>query len=245
MNIRLLETASDLEAVEGLQRAIWAGDEVEIVPLHLLVTAAHNGGIVLGAFEGEDMVGFAFGFPGISRTGGEPYLKHCSHMVGVLPGFRDRGIGFTLKRAQWQLVRYQKVPLITWTYDPLQSRNAFFNVAKLGAVCSTYLEDLYGEMRDALNSGLPSDRFQVDLWVNSSRVRKRLDRRPRPRLSLSNYLPAGVALVNPAHASRGLLAPEDTRASLRRIHDLEESPPLLLVEIPADLQSVKAASAQL
>ena len=92
---------------------------------------------------------------------------------GCIRIYRDSGIGFALKRAQWQMVRHQDLDHITWTYDPLLSRNAYLNIARLGAVCSTYRRSEYGEMRDGLNVGLPSDRFQVDWWLNSHRVQRR------------------------------------------------------------------------
>ena len=145
--LRILETPQEMAAVENLQKSIWPGSEVDIVPAHLLLAAAHNGGLIIGAFShnaelgdnGEEMLGFVFGFPGLYRTPDGPRPKHCSHMMGVDPGVRDQGIGFRLKRAQWQMVRNQGLDLVTWTYDTLMSRNAHLNIAKLGAVCSTYI----------------------------------------------------------------------------------------------------------
>ena len=113
--IQLLETPEEMTAVEDLQRAIWPGSETEIVPAHLLITAVHNGGLVLGAFEEEKLVGFIFGFPGLESLPDGPHPKHCSHMLGVLPSHRDSGLGFALKRAQWQMVRHQGLSRITWT----------------------------------------------------------------------------------------------------------------------------------
>ena len=118
-------------------------------------------------------------------------------MLGVHPAYRDHGIGFTLKRAQWQMVRHQGLDRITWTFDPLLSRNAYLNIARLGAVCNTYLRAVYGELRDGINAGLPSDRLQVDWWVNSQRVNRRLSRRARPPLDLAHYLAAGAQVINP------------------------------------------------
>ena len=85
LNIRLLETPAEISAVETLQRLIWPGSEIDIVPAHLMITAVHNGGLVLGAFEDENLIGFMFGFPGIEFTPDGPHPKHCSHMAGVLP----------------------------------------------------------------------------------------------------------------------------------------------------------------
>ena len=134
-NIRLLEAIEEMSAVEALQREVWPGSETDVVPAHLLITAVHNGGLVLGAFVDEKLIGFVFGFPGLESTPDGPRPKHCSHIAGVYPAYRDGGVGFALKRAQWQVVRHQGLDHVTWTYDPLLSRNANLNIARLGAVC--------------------------------------------------------------------------------------------------------------
>src|SRR4030067_1830643 len=134
-NIPLLETAEELKQVEELQSLICSSSEIEIILVHLLVTAVHNGGLVFGAFSGEKMIGFVFGFPGLESTPDGPRPKHCSHMMGVHPDHINSGLGYALKRAQWQMVRHQGLDHITWTFDPLLSRNAYINIAKLRGVC--------------------------------------------------------------------------------------------------------------
>lgn len=233
-NIRLLETPEDMAAVEALQREVWPGSETDVVPAHLLLTAVHNGGLVLGAFEAKRLVGFVFGFPGIESTPDGPRPKHCSHMAGVLPSHRDRGLGFALKRAQWQMVRHQGLDHVTWTYDLLLSRNAYLNISRLGAVCSTYRRSEYGEMRDGLNAGLPSDRFQVDWWVNTHRVERRLGKRARPRLTVSAMTRLGVRpIYELARAPDGQPRPPE------HVPPLQDQ--LLAAEIPADFLAMKAA----
>ncbi|HUE99832.1 MAG TPA: GNAT family N-acetyltransferase [Anaerolineales bacterium] len=190
--IRVLESPEDMTAVESLQRAVWPGSETDVVPTHMLITAVHNGGLLVGAFADDQLVGFVFGFPGIEFTPDGPRPKHCSHMMGIHPDQRDSGIGFALKRAQWQMVRHQGLDHITWTYDPLLSRNAYLNIAKLGAVCNTYRRSEYGDMRDGLNAGLPSDRFLVDWWINTRRVDRRLSKRARRRLKLDDFSKADL-----------------------------------------------------
>jgi predicted GNAT superfamily acetyltransferase len=265
--IRIIEDPAEMTAIEDLQRQVWPGNETEIVPNHLLLTAAHNGGMVLGAYDlsqasesetelpedfwpgagGEaaasPLVGFAFGFPGLYDTPDGPRLKHCSHMLGVLPEYRDQGVGFRLKRAQWQLVRRQGLDRITWTYDPLLSRNAQLNIARLGAVCNTYLREAYGVMRDGLNAGLPSDRFQVDWWVNSSRVERRLSRRARKPLDLAHFLAAETQILNPSlPGAAGLPRPaEALDLSLLRRPPGEDAAALFLVEIPPDFNALRLA----
>ncbi len=233
-NIRLIDTPEEMLLVEELQRAVWPDSETDVVPMHMLITVVHNGGLVLGAFKEEKIVGFLMGFPGLETTPDGPRPKHCSHMMGIHPVERDSGIGFALKRAQWQMVRHQGLDHITWTYDPLLSRNAYLNIAKLGAVCTIYRRSEYGEMRDGLNAGLPSDRFQVDWWINTRRVERRLGKRPRPTLKLDHLTRTGM---------RPMYALQTLTDSLPR--PPEHLPPfddrLILAEIPSDFTALKAA----
>jgi predicted GNAT superfamily acetyltransferase len=262
--LRILESPQEMEAIEDLQRQVWPGDDTDIVPGHMLLAAVHNGGLVIGAYdagEPEDdadpaeleydeippqapLVGFVFGFPGLYTTPDGPRPKHCSHMLGVHPDERDRGTGFKLKRAQWQMVRHQGLDRVTWTYDPLLSRNAHLNISRLGAVCNTYLREAYGEMRDGLNVGLPSDRFQVDWWIRSQRVDRRLSKRLRRPLDLAHYLAAETTILNPSEIDRdGLPRPPAAfqLGEIENVHAEQDEQPLVLVEIPADFLALKAA----
>jgi predicted GNAT superfamily acetyltransferase len=170
--IRPLRTIAEFHACEALQRLVWRmQDDLEVVPMHLLLTVAKQGGVLLGAFDGEVLVGFVFGFPGLAADG---RIKHCSHMMGVHPDYQGSGIGRQLKLAQRAAVLNQGLDLITWTYDPLESRNAYLNIAKLGAVSRSYIVDLYGPLDDGLNAGLPTDRLQVDWWLANPWVERHL-----------------------------------------------------------------------
>lgn len=231
---RFIETPEELRHVEELQRIVWPGSETDVVPMHLLITIAHNGGFVFGAYdEKDDLVGFVFGYPGLEKTPDGPRPKHCSHQMGIHPDHRDGGLGFTLKRAQWQMVRHQGLDHITWTYDPLLSRNAYLNIAKLGAVCTTYRRSEYGEMRDGLNAGLPSDRFQVDWWINTRRVESRLDDHSRPTLKMEHVFRSGLRPFYPVQTSTdGFIRPPE--------HIPPFSERLLLAEIPANFMDLKA-----
>ena len=233
--IRPLESSQDYRACEEIQRLVWGPGDAEVVPLNMLAAVTRNGGIMLGAFEDETLVGFVFGFLGTSNRFGPEApatvkLKHHSHMLAVLPEWRDRGVGYALKLAQREAARAQGLRLMTWTYDPLESRNALFNISKLGAVCNTYHRDYYGEMRDELNVGLPSDRFQVDWYIDSKRVAKRLQA-DRGRLERRHYASAGVTLLNPATFEGDLPRPPEHAGGLFT--------DMALVEIPADFQSLK------
>jgi len=231
--IRLLDTPEDMRRVEELQRAVWPGSETDVVPMHMLITAVHNGGLVFGAFKEDRIIGFVFGFPGLDNTPDGPRPKHCSHMMGIHPDHRDAGIGFALKRAQWQMVRHQGLDHVTWTFDPLLSRNAYLNIAKLGSVCTTYRRAEYGEMRDGLNAGLPSDRFQVDWWINTRRVERRLGKRSRPTLKLSHVARSGLRpFYSLQEGTDGLPRPPE------HVPHFEDR--LLLAEIPGDFMDLKS-----
>ena len=235
--IKIIENIQEMHQVEELERLVWQESETDIVPAHLMNSAVHNGGLLFGAFVDQVLVGFVFGFLGYYSTPDGPRLKHYSSMLGVLPEWRDQGVGFALKRAQWQMVRHQGIDRITWTFDPLLSRNAWLNITRLGAVCNSYLCDFYGKMNDVLNQGLPSDRFDVDWWVNSHRVNRRLGRRRRNDLTLVHYLAGGAQIYNPADMDIHHMPHPVEKNDVRVGKDL----PILLVEIPADFLALKQA----
>jgi predicted GNAT superfamily acetyltransferase len=224
--IRTLKTIDEYRACEELQFEVWhMPDYLEVVPLHVLVAGQKAGGVLLAAFEGGKVLGFVFGFTGLDGDG-RPY--HYSHMMAVAPGVQGQGIGWQLKCAQREAVLAQGLDRICWTYDPLEARNGHLNITKLGAVCRTYLRDLYGTMADGLNAGLPSDRFQVDWWIATQRVAERLGGRGR-----------GERPATDVWVLRG----EDTAAGLRGpgSPNLDFGKERVAVEIPASYQSLKAA----
>jgi predicted GNAT superfamily acetyltransferase len=239
--IKLIENIEEMHQLEQIQRQVWRESETDIVPAHLMNSAVHNGGLLLGAFVEQQAVGFVFGFLGSYSTPDGPRLKHYSSMLGVLPEWRSQGIGFALKRAQWQMVRHQGIDRITWTFDPLLSRNAWLNITRLGAVCSSYLRDFYGKMRDSLNQGLPSDRFDVDWWVNTHRVNRRLSRRRRNELNLAHFLSGGAKVYNTVEMDANRLVHPAADPELHLGKDL----PILLVEIPADFTKLKETDRKL
>lgn len=226
VEIRPLVTVGEIRACEEIQFRTWRmPDYREVVPLHMLAAVARGGGLLLGAFDDGALVGFVFGFPGVTAEG-RP--KHYSHMLAVLPEFEGRGIGRQLKLAQRQAVLARGLDLITWTYDPLESRNAFLNLAKLGTVCRTYIRDLYGVLVDGLNTGLPTDRFEVEWCLASRRVAQCLAGEHAPP-------PADVAVANatqPVHG--GFREPGKMALAL--------DAPALQIEIPADYQAIKASA---
>ncbi|MGD8623401.1 MAG: GNAT family N-acetyltransferase [Anaerolineae bacterium] len=225
--IRAIEAVDEYRACEEIQRRAWQmPDDLEVVPAHQLIAVTNAGGLLLGAFDGDRLVGFVYGFPGLTAQG---KIRHYSHMMGVLPEYRRRSIGLQLKMAQRQAVLAQGIDLITWTYDPLESRNAHLNVARLGAVCRTYYRDLYGPLADDLNEGLPTDRFEVEWWIAGQRVIRRLEGEPQPALPE----PAVWANVT-QRTDVGWRAPG-------RLVLAEAQAEVVQFEIPADYQAIKAA----
>ena len=170
-------TIEECRQIEDLQVKIWNTDLLDVVPDHFLITVAKNGGSVLLARWKGKPVGFTMAFLAETEDG---QRKFASHMAGVLPAWQHRSIGYRLKLAQRQVALKQGIKLITWTFDPLMSLNARFNMGKLGAVSNTYFRHLYGDMRSALSAGLPSDRLQADWWLNSAHVQTKLSAAQAP-----------------------------------------------------------------
>lgn len=158
IEIEELRGISQAREVEQLQMAIWKADAAWVVPSHVLVIVSEYGGILLGARIDGALAGFVLGF--LARSDGT--LFHASHMLGVLPECRRKGVGAALKWRQREVARTQGLNLMRWTFDPLEARNASLNLHTLGAVCRVYRPDYYGPMRDDLNRDLPSDRLVVE-----------------------------------------------------------------------------------
>jgi predicted GNAT superfamily acetyltransferase len=156
MNIREIQGRDELRAVEALQKEVWGCSDLEVVPAIEMIATQAVGAILIGAFDGADLVAFAYGFPGFE---GEHRVIH-SDMLAVRTAYRDRGLGRTLKLAQRDAALVRGVERITWTFDPLQTRNAFLNFEKLGVTADRYLRDFYGETSSPLHEG-GTDR----LWV--------------------------------------------------------------------------------
>lgn len=234
ISIRPLQTWDEYLAVELLQRSIWQmPDWRDAVPANLLITIYKNGGIVLGAFDGAQMVGFVFSFIGSEKANGETKLKHCSHMLAVLPEYQKRKLGARLKFAQREQVLSQKIDLMTWTYDPLQALNANLNLVRLGAIARRYISNAYGEMTDGLNVGMPSDRFQAEWWMASPTVVERATREPRPS-DWDQLVRSGAQEV--------LVTKFDAAGFVHVEKEYEPHAPTLIAEIPARINALKTAA---
>ncbi len=167
VEIHQLTKLDEFAEVVRLQRQIWGFRDAELLPLRLFVVASKIGGQVLGAFEGGKMVAFCVCIPGL-KSGGKVYLH--SHMLGVLPKYRNTGLGRKLKLRQREYGIESGVELIEWTFDPLEIKNAFFNVERLGAIARRYVHNQYGTTTSHLHGGLPTDRLVAEWWIESARV---------------------------------------------------------------------------
>lgn len=236
--IRALETVEEIAQAEQIQRVAWTMSDLDIIPTHALHAMEHNGAVLLGAFEDDKVIGFVFGVLGTEDNPNRmdqvaaARLKMYSVIAGVLPEYQQHDIGYRLKMAQRDFALRIGIRLITWTYDPLESLNARFNIGKLGAICHHYLPNFHGDMT-GINTGLPTDRFEAEWWVTQDRVAARAERKWRP-LKLESMLAGGALLVNEATINEaGLPVPPPNYVS-HQSH-------LMLVEIPANFQNIKRA----
>jgi predicted GNAT superfamily acetyltransferase len=172
--IRDIKQISEIREVEGLQKSVWGCDDLDVVPLTLLVAGRETGAVLIGAYDGGSLVGFVYGFPGFEN--GQP--THHSHMLAVKPAYRGHNLGYKLKLAQRERVIAQGIERITWTFDPLQSLNAYFNFVKLGVFADTYKINFYGETTSSFLHQIGTDRLWVTWLLDSERVRRRLESDP-------------------------------------------------------------------
>lgn len=188
ITIRPLHSIDEFRRCVQITREVWADSDLETEPYITFVVADHTGGQVLGAFDGDTMVGFTKAFVGLRDH--TPYLH--SHMAAVLPSHRDRRVGRQLKLAQREDALRRDIRLIEWTFDPLETKNAHFNINRLGAISRRYIPNFYGVTTSPLHRGLPTDRLLVEWHLDSRRVIAAInDLSPEPR-----ECPAHVHLPN-------------------------------------------------
>ncbi len=164
--VRRSHGLDELKACVALQKDVWNFTDAELVPLRMFVVAEKVGGQVMGAFDGNEMVGFALSVPG--TRSGHIYLH--SHMLAVRKEYRNSGLGRRLKLLQREDALARGIELIEWTFDPLEIKNAYLNIEKLGAIARRYNINQYGITSSPLQGGLPSDRLIADWWLKSTRV---------------------------------------------------------------------------
>lgn len=172
IEIRTLVTLPEFREAVSLQKQIWGFEDIELLPLRLFVVASKVGGQVMGAFDGQRMVGFLLAIPGL-KSGATTYLH--SHMMGVLPEYRNRSLGRRMKLAQREEALARGIRLVEWTFDPLELKNAFLNIERLGAVVRRFVLNQYGTTTSHLHGGLPTDRCVAEWHIDHSRVRTLLE----------------------------------------------------------------------
>ena len=166
ISVRKCEGIEEFQRCVELQKEIWGEEDIEVEPATLFVVASETGGQVLGAFDGERLIGYTLALVGF--TNGTVFLH--SHMTGVLAAYRDRGVGRALKLFQREEALGRGIRLIVWTFDPLETRNAHFNLNRLGAIARKYFSNLYGVTTSPLHFGLPTDRLWAEWRLDSARV---------------------------------------------------------------------------
>lgn len=227
ITIRPAETMADCAQISQLEQEIWGS---ETTSPSLLRSIMHGRGTMLMALDDDKIVGFCYSFVSFTEHGGEKQLKHYSYILGVHPDYRDQNVGYQLKMAQCEMLLEQGIGHMTWTYDPLETRNGNLNLTKLRAVCNTYYESFYGLIDDSLNKGMATDRFMVDWWVDSEWV-SNPDALPETR---EGWLARGAVIINPTIKQEGVFPrPNDVAAPLEDRY--------CMIEVPDDIQVIKTA----
>lgn len=209
IDYRELTTMDEFRQLITLELLIWQMEPGEAISSHILRVAQHVGGCIIGAYDNDEMIGFAVAFP--MRDG-----RLWSHIAGVHPDYQAQGIGTALKHQQRDWALERGFTRMSWTFDPLLRRNAYFNIMRLGARSRVYLQDFYGEMHDGFNAGLPSDRLEMT-WY--------LDEPP-------------VTLPDEAAHSRALLRMDDDQRPDVTAHTGDD---YYTVTIPANIAALKQA----
>ncbi len=230
ITIRDIELISEMREVESLQKEVWACDDRDIVPLSILAATREVGAILVGAFDGSSLIGFAYSL--IGRE--EEWMVHHSHMLAVKPSYRNENLGYKLKSAQRDRALAQGITRMTWTFDPLQSLNAYFNFAKLGVVANAYKINFYGEATSSYLHQIGTDRLWVTWLLDSSRVRKRLQTRDQSKTSnLDLDRTTSLVQVGPNKV------PQSGQSSEVAFQDD------VTIEIPADINALQRESPEL
>jgi predicted GNAT superfamily acetyltransferase len=193
MIIRALHTIPEFRDIVALEQDIWGyGDPEDGVGIPMFIITVKHGGILLGAYDGDRLIGFVYSIAGLKH--GRP--MQWSHMLGVRPEYRGAGIGRDLKLEQRRLSLEMGIDLMEWTFDPLVAINAHLNFRRLGVVVDEYALNVYGDSSSPLHKGAPTDRFIAQWWMRSSRVEAALDGAASPTPPPSAPVFPGVARVN-------------------------------------------------
>jgi predicted GNAT superfamily acetyltransferase len=184
VTIRKCEALAEMQACFALQKEVWKFSDADLIPVRMFVVAGKIGGQVIGAFEAEELIGFALAIPGMRN--GHCYLH--SQMLAVRQQYRNGGLGRRMKLHQREDALARGFELMEWTFDPLEIKNAFLNIEKLGAIARRYNVDQYGITSSPLQGGLPTDRLVAEWWMKSKRVEAVLGNGQRARLECREHI---------------------------------------------------------
>jgi len=228
VRIRKLHTLDEMTQLVELNKIVWRLDDYEdCIPNHVLLAVGEHGGLILGAYHKDAMIGFSMVILAHSKTEG---LYHHSHILGVHPEWAHKNVGYRLKKAHYDCARAEGIKRITWTYDPLLGANANLNITKLGGIVREYRRDMYGEVMGHSNlvSGLPSDRFLLEWRIDTKRVMSRM--KTRPAMMQKRKIP----LLEPVNRIEG----ESDFSQVITGTDIDITARTAVIEIPGDFQAI-------
>jgi predicted GNAT superfamily acetyltransferase len=213
VEIRRCDTLGQYEECVRLEQTLW-GEQLA-VPSAIFVVAHHTGGQILGAYEGEKLVGFTLALVG--ERGGKPLLH--SHMTGVLPEYQNQGVGRRLKLFQRQDALKREFRLIEWTFDPLELRNAHFNLVRLGAVVRRFIPNCYGVTESPLHTSMPTDRLVAEWWIDSDRVKNILadDAQPLGAPAKTVPVPTNISEIRARDRAAAIGIQSEMRAQFQKL----------------------------
>lgn len=217
ITLRMCEGLDELDACVRLQVETWGYSGGDVIPRRMFIVARRIGGQVVGAFDPNNhMIGFAMSFPGLkqgTKTAGPPLAYLHSHMLAVLPPYRNSGIGRALKLYQRKEAIGRGISLMEWTFDPLEIKNAHLNIHKLGVIVRSYTPDFYGVSSSRLQAGLPTDRLHAEWWMESERVKAILEGSPHssPEIQVTITVPNTVSEWKARSVSNAQAAQSDIR----------------------------------
>ncbi len=190
IEIRRLRDHAEYRATLEVQQRVWGFSESDCVPPRLMIVAVEIGGLALGAFSGGDMIGFSLSFPGLAEAdpASNRQVYWHSHMTGVLPEWQGRGVGRRIKLSQRDEALRAGIEIVEWTFDPLEIRNAYFNIERLGIIVRHFLPNQYGITSSRLHGGLPTDRLVAEWHVGSDQVAAVIERAPRDRAEVATKI---------------------------------------------------------
>jgi len=222
--IRDIEQVPEMRDLEALQKEVWGSDDRDVVPHTLFVASKEVGAVLVGAYDLSTLVGFVYGFVGFESG----HIVHHSHMLAVKSSYRNFNLGYKLKSAQRDRVLAQDITRITWTFDPLQSLNAYFNFRKLGVVADNYKINFYGERTSSFLHQIGTDRLWVTWLLKSKRLSGRLEAGTSEKYFLPeldripSLVQVGVNDLPQMNESSGIIGEEH-----------------LLIEIPDDINALQ------